>query len=141
MCLSPLAEGLLKAILKERNIEAFVDSAGFEAYHINESPDARAMKKGLEHGIDISDKKVRLFSKEDFKKFDKIFAMDTLTYRNALYFAKSEDDKKKVEFLMNEIEPGNNLSVPDCFYGKLEASDETFKILKQACQMIADKIN
>ncbi len=34
MCRSPLAEGLLKVILKNRNIQATVDSAGFEAYHI-----------------------------------------------------------------------------------------------------------
>jgi len=54
MCRSPLAEGLLKLILKNRNILATVDSAGFEVYHINEPPDYRAIQKGLEYGIDIT---------------------------------------------------------------------------------------
>ena len=70
MCRSPLAEGLLKLILKKRNIRAKVDSAGFEVYHINESPDVRAIKKGIEHAIDISKKRVRLFHRDDFDRFD-----------------------------------------------------------------------
>ena len=140
MCRSPLAEGLLKLILKKRNIRAKVDSAGFEAYHINESPDVRAIKKGIEHGIDISKKRVRLFHRDDFDRFDKIYVMDTLAYRNALYFARNDNDKNKVEFLMNVIKPGRNESVPDPFYRKLEACDETYNILTQACDKIADGI-
>jgi len=140
MCRSPLAEGLLKLILKKRNIRAKVDSAGFEAFHINESPDNRAIQKGMEKGIDISKKRVRLFQMDDFDRFDKIYVMDTLAYRNALYFARNENDKNKVEFLMNVIKPGRNESVPDPFYRKLEACDETYNILTQACDKIADGI-
>ena len=141
MCRSPLAEGLLKLILKKRNINAFVDSAGFEAFHINESPDNRAIQKGLEHGIDISEKKVRLFSNEDFDRFDVIYVMDTLAYRNAMYFARDENDKNKVEFVMNLIRPGKNESVPDPFYRKLDACDETYEILNDACVRIANNIS
>jgi len=140
MCLSPLAEGLLKSILAKKNIKANVDSAGFEVYHINESPDKRAVKKGRDHGIDIVDKKARLFSRDDFDKFDKIYVMDTLSNRNAIYFARNEQDKSKVDFLMNVISPGKNQSVPDCFYSKLDAGDETFKILEKACSLIARKM-
>jgi protein-tyrosine phosphatase len=140
MCLSPIAEGLLKSICLKRKIDATIDSAGFEAYHINESPDKRALKKCHDLEIDISKKKVRLFSRDDFDKFDKIYVMDTLSNRNALYFARNDKDKIKVEFLMNVIHPGKNESVPDCFYGKLEAGDETIKLLEKACLMIADKL-
>lgn len=137
---SPLAEGLLKLILKKRNINAHVDSAGFEVFHINEPPDFRAVKKGMEHGIDISEKKVRLFTKDDFDRFDKIYVMDTLSYRNALYFARNEQDITKVEFLMNVIKPGKNESVPDPFFRELESSDKTYNILNKACKKIANNI-
>lgn len=140
MCLSPLAEGLLKDILNKKNITAIIDSAGFEAYHINESPDKRATKKGIDHGIDISAKKARLFSRADIAKFDKIYVMDTLTNRNALYFAKTDEEKSKIDFLMNVIHPGKNESVPDCFYSKLEAGDETYKIIEKACKIIAKQM-
>lgn len=141
MCRSPLAEGLLKLILKSRNIRATIDSAGFEVYHINESPDRRAIKKGLEHGIDITEKKVRLFTRDDFNKFDKIYVMDTYAYRSAMYFARNDQDKNKVDFLMNLINPGRNESVPDPFYRNLEACEETYEILNKACSKIADNIS
>jgi protein-tyrosine phosphatase len=140
MCRSPLAEGLLKHILKINNIDAEVDSAGFEAYHINESPDDRAISKALEKGIDISKKRVRLFTKADFDVFDKIYVMDTLAFRNALYFARDESDKSKVDYLMNVIKPGKNESIPNPFYGNMAASDDTYDILHEACKKIADKL-
>jgi len=141
MCRSPLAEGLLKLILKERNINANVDSAGFEVYHINESPDDRVINKAIQHGIDISEKKVRLFTREDFDKFDKIYVMDTLAFRNASYFARDDKDMAKLDFVMNLIKPGLNESVPDPFYRNLEACDETYEILTKACRKIADTIS
>lgn len=140
MCRSPLAEGLLKLILRSRNIDANVDSAGFEAYHINETPDIRAINKGLEHGIDISKSKVRLFTPDDFDKFDKIYVMDTHAYRNAVDFARTEEDREKLEFLMNLIVPGRNESVPDPYYRSLEDSDKVYDILSKACKRIADSM-
>ncbi|MFU8842861.1 MAG: low molecular weight protein-tyrosine-phosphatase [Bacteroidales bacterium] len=140
MCRSPLAEGLLRLIFKKRQINALVDSAGFEAFHINELPDERAIQTAIEHGVDISTKRVRLFKQKDFDTFDKIYVMDTLTYRNAMYFARSEKDKHKVDFLMNVIEPGRNKPVPDPFYEDLEAGEKTYEILMKACNKIADNV-
>ena len=140
MCLSPIAEGILKDLLKKRNIDAVVDSAGFEVYHINELADKRAVKKVSDHGIDISSKRVRLFSKDDLARFDKIYVMDTLTNRSAQFFAKTPEEKAKIDFLLNAIHPGKNESVPDCFYSKLDAADETYKLIELACQKIADKM-
>ena len=140
LCRSPLAEGLLKHLLKLNNIDAEVDSAGFEAYNINESPDDRAIMKAREKGIDISGKRVRLFTREDFDRFDRIYVMDTLAYRNALYFARDDNDKLKVDYLMNVINPGRNESIPDPFFRSMTVTDETFDILQQACSRIADEI-
>ena len=140
MCRSPLAEGLLKHILKLNNIDAEVDSAGFEAYYINDSPDDRAIRKAREKGIDISKKQVRLFTKEDFDRFDKIYVMDTLAYRNALYFARDDKDKSKVDYLLNVIRPGQNESIPNPFYTSDGIPDETFELLNQACNKIAEEL-
>ncbi len=139
-CRSPLAVGVLKKKLNERNLEAKVESAGFEAFNINEPPENRAVEEAMKHGINISENKARLFSSEDFSKFDKIYVMDTLAYRNALYFAKDENDKSKLEFLLNLVKPGKNESVPDPFYRKLEACEETFEIMDSACDKIAEII-
>jgi len=139
-CRSPLAAGLLKKKLENKNLDANVSSAGFEAFYINESPDKRAIEKGLEHGIDISDNQVRLFSSDDFDDYDKIYVMDMLAYRNAIYFARNDSDKIKVDYLMNVIKPDRNESVPDPFYRELDACDSTFKILEDACEKIANTV-
>lgn len=139
-CRSPLAEGMLRKKLKNRNLPANVGSAGFEAFYINESPDKRAIAKGLEHGIDISDNHVRLFNSNDYDNFDKIYVMDLLTYRSAIYFARNDSDRVKVEYLMNVIKPDKNESVPDPFYRDLSACDTTFRILDDACEEIANMV-
>ncbi|MBN2173438.1 MAG: low molecular weight phosphotyrosine protein phosphatase [Bacteroidales bacterium] len=141
LCRSPLAEGVMKLILKNRNIEATVDSAGFEAFHINESPEARAVMTAKKYGIDISSKRARLFNSDDFDRFDKIFVMDTFTYRNAIDFARNENDIAKIDFLMNLVRPGRNESIPDPFYRKLEACQETYLMMEQACNKIADSMS
>jgi len=140
MCRSPIAEGLLRHILKLNKISAEVDSAGFEVYHINETPDHRAIKKAQEIGFDISTKKVRLFSQEDFDRFDKIYVMDTLAYRNAMYFIRNDNDKQKLDFLLNVIKPGKNESIPDPFTKSPESCDQTLELLHQACDKIAHSV-
>jgi protein-tyrosine phosphatase len=140
MCRSPIAEGLLKHILKQNGIPAEVDSAGFEVYHINDSPDKRAIKVAHEKGFDISSKKVRLFSKNDYDQFDKIYVMDTLAYRNAIYFARDDKDKQKVDYLMNVLHPGKNEAVSDPFLKSLDECNETIDKLQQACSMIANEL-
>jgi len=140
MCLSPLAEGILKKIYSSNDIEFLVDSAGFEAYHINEPPDPRAIKMGLEHGIDISDKRVRMFSSGDFDKFDKIYVMDTHAFRSARYFARNAEDKKKIDYLMNLLKPGKNESIPDPFFSKPESRNRIFEILEKTCQEIVAQV-
>ena len=139
-CCSPLAEGLLKNKLNNLNISATVDSAGFEVYHVNEPPDKRAIAMGMKHGVDISDKKVRLFNIEDFQNFDQIYVMDTNSYRNAMYFARDEDDKSKVDYLMNVIHPDKNDSFPDPFYRDLDACSKTAEMMNEAVSKIADQI-
>lgn len=140
MCRSPIAEGLLKHILKLNGVNAEVDSAGFEVYHINETPDNRAIIVAKEKGFDISSKRVRLFTRDDFDKFDKIYVMDTLAYRNAIYFARDENDKQKVDFLMNLIKPGKNESIPDPFHKDPAACNETIELLHEACNKIATDV-
>ncbi|MBE0641412.1 MAG: low molecular weight phosphotyrosine protein phosphatase, partial [Bacteroidales bacterium] len=73
ICRSPMAQGILRKMYAELKLEGVVDSAGFESYHINDPPDDRAIETALAHGIDLSKKRARLFSVEDFDRYDKIY--------------------------------------------------------------------
>ena len=75
ICRSPLAEGILKHKVKAAGLNWQIDSAGTNGYHIGEAPHRLSQKVAKLNGIDICDQKARQFSKEDFNRYDKIFAL------------------------------------------------------------------
>jgi protein-tyrosine phosphatase len=137
-----MAEGILKHKLAQRNLNNIeVDSAGFEPFHEGDSPDKRGIATMRKNGIDISSIRSRLFSEEDFDEFDKIYVMDQTNYRDVMRMARNENDKKKVDLLLNQIHPGSNAVVPDPYYGGDEGFDTVFNLLSHACEKIVDKID
>lgn len=135
-----MAEGILKKKIAEHQISGNVESAGFESFHINDPPDPRAVQTAESHGIDISRKRARLFRKEDFDRFDRIFVMDLKNYRDIMFFARNEEDKAKVEFIMNVLKPGKNEAVPDPYYRALEACEEVYSLLDAATDKILEDL-
>ena len=136
ICRSPLAQG----ILESKNSGIFVDSAGFESYHQGDPPDMRAQRTARNHGIDISKQRQRSFKVEDFDIFDKIYVMDSMNYydvsREARYGSK---DMEKVDYILNEIYPGENRSVPDPYYGGADGFEKVYEMLDLACEKIVNK--
>ncbi|NAS30910.1 low molecular weight phosphotyrosine protein phosphatase [Flavobacteriaceae bacterium R38] len=137
ICRSPLAEGILKAKTLHKNI--FVDSAGTGGYHIGELPDKRSIEIAKQNGIDITDQRCRQFKVADFDTFDCIYVMDNSNYRDVISLARNEADKNKVKLILNEIFPGENVDVPDPYYGGNRGFENVFKMLNEACDAIVDK--
>lgn len=140
ICRSPLAAGILRNKLNERNYDAEIESAGFEPYHIGLEVEQRTISIAEKHGINIEKHGMRLFSTEDFDTYDRIYVMDQKNYRDAIDMARNEEDKKKVDFVMNAIEPGVNKIVPDPFYGTSSDFEKVFIKLDEACELIAESI-
>ena len=138
ICRSPIAEGILKKKFQEKSIEGIVESAGFESFHINDAPDERAVNVTAKHGIDISKKRARLFRTEDFNRFDSIWVMDQQNMQDILLFARHEQDKAKVDFLLNLVNPGSNKAVPDPYYSGVDACEAVFTMIEQACEKIVE---
>lgn len=139
ICRSPLAEGILRAKISDKDLDIEIESAGFESYHINEPPDKRAIKICSKYGIDITEKKCRLFTSEDFDKFDRIYVMDSANYRDVQYFSRNEEDMEKVKYLLSVID-GKDQSVPDPYYGGDVGFEKVFSLVNEACEKIADFI-
>ena len=138
ICRSPLAEGILKSKLPESTF--FIDSAGTANYHVGNSPDPRSIAVGKKYSIDISNLKGRQFSVNDFDSFDLIYVMDESNYRNVISIARSEHDKSKVKFILNEVYPNQNYDVPDPYYGGDHGFENVYKMLDEACTIIANSL-
>jgi len=137
ICRSPLAEGILRNKTKKLNLTITIDSAGTANYHVGEHPDNRTVLNAKNHGVDISKLKARQFQVEDFDKFDIIFAMDSSNYSDIMALARNENDKRKVEMILNRVYPNSNMAVPDPYFGGEQGFENVFILLEKACDVIA----
>lgn len=137
ICRSPLAEGILKSKVDPNKV--FVDSAGTSNYHVDECPDTRSIDIAKQNNLDIRSQRGRQFSVQDFDDFDKIYVMDMSNYYDVLSLARNEEDKEKVFLILNEIFPGENVEVPDPYHGGADGFKKVYKMLDEACEVIAQK--
>jgi protein-tyrosine phosphatase len=138
ICRSPLAEGLLTSKLPKDKF--IVDSAGTGHWHVGKQPDQRSIATARKYGLDISHQKGRQFKTNDFDVFDYIYVMDNSNYEDVIYLAKTEEHKKKVQLILNELFPGENVDVPDPYYGLQNGFDTIFEMLDETCDIIAKKL-
>lgn len=138
ICRSPLAEGILASKLPKGKF--LVDSAGTGSWHIGRAPDSRSIDTAKKNGLNISNQKGRQFTTSDFDTFDYIFVMDNNNYSDVIDLAKNEVQKNKVQLILNEIFPNENVDVPDPYYGMANGFDMVYKMLDEACDVIAHKL-
>ncbi|MGK0414681.1 MAG: protein-tyrosine phosphatase [Polaribacter sp.] len=139
ICRSPLAEGILRSKIKNNNV--IIDSAGTAAYHVGNLPDIRSIEVADKYNIDITNQKARKFTIRDFDAFDFIYAMDESNYKNILTLARNKADEKKVKMILNETHPNKNISVPDPYYGGQDGFENVYRMLDEACELIANKFS
>jgi protein-tyrosine phosphatase len=139
ICRSPLAEGILRSKIKNNNV--MIDSAGTAAYHVGNLPDIRSIEVADKYNIDITNQKARKFTIRDFDTFDFIYAMDESNYKNILTLARNRIDEKKVKMILNETHPNKNISVPDPYYGGQDGFENVYRMLDEACELIANKFS
>ena len=139
ICRSPLAEGILRSKVDQSNI--FVDSAGTGGWHIGELPDTRSIEIAKQNQINISDQRCRKFKVNDFEVFDIIYVMDRSNLSDVLSLADTETHRKKVKMILNIKEKEHAMEVPDPYYGGADGFEEVYKLINQACNMIAEKLN
>jgi protein-tyrosine phosphatase len=135
-----MAEGILRTKFKELNYPGTVDSAGFESFHVGDSPDARAVRIMQRKDIDITTHVARLFMAGDFDRFDRIYVMDDSHYAKVATLSRNDKDMEKVDYLMNVMYPGRNDTVRDPWYDGLNAFEKVYDQLDQVCTVLAEKI-
>ena len=139
ICRSPLAEGILKAKLPNTTAIT-VDSAGTAAYHLGKTPDPRSIAIARTHGIDITQLRGRQFEIKDFDDFDLIYTMDTSNFKHIIALSRTDEDRLKVNLILNELTPGEDLSVPDPYYGGDQGFKNVYDMLDKACDRILEKL-
>ena len=138
ICRSPLAEGILASKLPKDKFT--VDSAGTGSWHIGHAPDERSIAVAKKNKLDISKQKGRQFTASDFDFFDYIYVMDNSNYSDVMELSKNQEQKNKVQLILNELFPNENVDVPDPYYGVPNGFDAVYKMLEEVCELIALKL-
>jgi protein-tyrosine phosphatase len=138
ICRSPLAEGILASKLPKDKFT--VDSAGTGSWHIGHAPDERSIAVAKKNKLDISKQKGRQFTASDFDFFDYIYVMDNSNYSDVMELSKNQEQKNKVQLILNELFPNENVDVPDPYYGVPNGFDAVYKMLDEVCELIALKL-
>lgn len=138
ICRSPLAEGILKNKIEKQALSWQVDSAGTGDYHVGELPDSRSIEVAEKYNIDITYQRARQFKTRDFTDFDLILVMDASNYRNVVNLARNDEDINKVQLIMNVLEPGQNIEVPDPYWNN-DGFEQVYTMLDKACDSLIER--
>ena len=139
ICRSPLAEGILQDKAFKAGLKWSVESAGTNSYHIGDPPHPLSQKIARINGIDISNQRKRRFTAADFEIYDKIYALAEDVMDDIKYIAGKEFDATKVDLLINELYPGENMDVPDPYYGSEADYHTAYNLIDEACNKIIEK--
>lgn len=138
ICRSPLAEGILASKLPKDKF--IVDSAGTGSWHVGHSPDERSITTAKKNKINISKQKGRQIEPNDFVSFDYIYVMDNSNYTDVIELVENPEQKKKVQLILNELYPNENVDVPDPYFGMPNGFETVYKMLNEVCDVIAEKL-
>ena len=139
ICRSPLAEGLLKSKLDAERFQ--VDSAGTGHWHVGSMPDSRSIAVAQKNGLDITDQRGVQFKPAFFDRYDHIFVMDNYNYEDVVAQATKDEDKEKVQLILDEIFPGERVDVPDPYNDSLRGFDRVYEMLDEATTKIAERLS
>jgi protein-tyrosine phosphatase len=136
ICRSPLAEGILQQRANEAGLNWQVDSAGTNGLHVGEAPHHLSQKVAKLNGIDIGRQRSRRFVKDDFDRFDIIYAMAPDVIDDMRRIAGQRFDAAKAPLLLDVLYPGQGREVPDPWYGPEPGYHEVFALIDKACTQI-----
>lgn len=139
ICRSPMAEGILRHMIREQGLDWTTDSAGTGDYHVGERPDSRAMATMQQHGMDISDLRARQLKPPDFDEFDLLLAMDASNLRNMQRLAPDEARATKARLILDHA-PEHGSEVPDPYFGGDDGFEEVHTMLEAACTNLLDQL-
>lgn len=138
ICRSPLAEAILKHLIKQDEIlknKIYIDSAGTNVISKNAPPDYRIIKIAIENNIIIKDQLSRQFVKEDLEYFDYILVMDEFNYESVKSLDIQNQYENKIKYLSDfRSNEKDKKKIIDPFYMEDEFFKDTFTRIEDCCQ-------
>jgi len=138
ICRSPMAESVFRARVEEAGLDGLVevDSAGTGGWHQGDGADHRTVAV-LEANGYAGAHSARQFQAGWFARLDLVIALDTGHLRALRRLAPTPADAEKVR-LLRSYDPaaGDDLDVPDPYYGELNGFEECLELVEAASPVL-----
>ncbi|MEV7732007.1 low molecular weight protein-tyrosine-phosphatase [Streptomyces sp. NPDC088921] len=142
ICRSPMAESVFRARVAEAGLDGLVevDSAGTGGWHEGDGADPRTVSVLEEHGYD-GGHTARQFQPSWFSRLDLVIALDTGHLKALRRLAPTPQDAAKVR-LLRSYDPaaGDDLDVPDPYYGGLDGFEECLEMVEAASERLLAEV-
>lgn len=137
ICRSPMAEFVLKDMVKKRGIEQefFISSAATSTEEIGNGVHRGTREKLKQYGISTEGKYAVQLKKQDYQKYDYILAMDKQNVKNIQKIIE-KDSQNKVHLLLSYAEKNRDIADP-WYTGDF---DKTYDDIVEGCNAFLNKI-
>ena len=142
ICRSPTAEGIVRARVTEAGLanRVTVDSAGTGDWHVDCSPDPRAIATAAGHGLDISHLRGRQLSARDFDEFDWLLCADRSNLRDVRALAPDAAARSRVQLLLDWAGVEADAEVPDPYTGGADQFEHVWRLLERAADGVVRRL-
>lgn len=148
ICRSPMAEVVLQEVADQAGVEILVDSAATTGWEVGNPIDHRAVKVLRSGGYSPPVRGAQKISLSHIEDYDLILAMTREHYREIERLSRQVAPNKRAQVHLwrafstdaHERE-GDDLDVPDPWYGGMDDFEETLKILEDATGNLLDFID
>ena len=135
ICRSPMAEFVMKDLVKNSGISAVISSAATSTEELGNPVHPGTRQKLAEVGISTAGKTARQMTKADYRDYDYIVGMDDMNIRNILRII-GKDDENKVSKLLSFAEESGDIADP-WYTGNF---DRAYDDVLRGCQGLLEEI-
>ena len=138
ICRSPMAEFILKALVKARGLEDnyYIESAAVSTEETGNPIYPPARRCLAQHGVPFdSDKRARQVTRGDYARFDRILCMDSSNLRWIRRIIP-DDPERKIHLLMSYTGMGRDVADP-WYTGDFGA---TWRDVETGCRALFEKL-
>jgi len=141
ICRSPIAEGVFRHAAAQAGLleRVQIDSAGTHGYHAGEPPDRRAVLAAKNRGYDLAGIRARQLEREDFARFDWIFAMDQANMRT-LVEMRPRDYAGHLGLYLDLAPEVGAREMPDPYYGGPEGFERVLDLTERVTPALLAKL-
>jgi protein-tyrosine phosphatase len=140
ICRSPTAEAALRHEAEARGLPLEVHSAGTGGWHVGAPPDPRMREAASEVGLELTGEAAQVTA-DDLERAELVLAMDRANLAALEAMAARTGVTTEIR-LFREFDPdaGDDLEVPDPYYGGPRGFTEVVEIVRRAARGVVDHL-